>query len=70
MPPSNLITNPKGRFCLVVVEAHKKSGLDRKKISVKLQIFFCPSVLTYVLGVQKNRLIEAVLLSDHNIYFG
>ena len=24
----------------------------------------------YILGTQKNRLIEMVLLSTHNIYFG
>ena len=41
-------------------------GLD----SIKLWIFSYPSVLTYVLGAQKNRLIETVLLSTHNIYFG
>ena len=29
-----------------------------------------PSVLTYVLGAQKNRLIETVLLSIHNVCFG
>ena len=29
--------------------------------------FSYPSVLTYVLGAQKNRLIETVLLSTHNI---
>ena len=28
------------------------------------------SVLKYVLGAQKNSLIETVLLSTHNIYFG
>ena len=33
-------------------------------------IFSYPSVLTYVLGSQKNRLIETVLLSTHNIGFG
>ena len=27
------------------------------------------SILTYVLGAQKNRLIETVLLSTHNICF-
>ena len=43
---------------------------NRKKISVKLSIFPYPSVLTYDLGAQKNRLIETVLLSTHNIYFG
>ena len=39
-------------------------------LSVKLQIFSYPLVLTYVLGAQKNRLIETVLLSTHNICFG
>ena len=36
----------------------------------KLRIFSYPSVLTCVLGTQKNRLIETVLLSTHNICFG
>ena len=38
--------------------------------NVKLQIFSYPSILTYVLGAQKKRLIETVLLSTHNICFG
>ena len=29
-----------------------------------------PSVQTYVLGAQTNRLNETVLLSTYNIYFG
>ena len=33
-------------------------------------MFSYPSVLSYVLGAQKNRLIETVLLSTHNIWFG
>ena len=32
-------------------------------------MFSYPSVLTYVLGAQKNHLIETVLLSTHNICF-
>ena len=28
------------------------------------------NILTYVFGAQKNRLIETVLLSTHNICFG
>ena len=35
-----------------------------------MQIFSYQSVLTYVLGAQKNRLIETVLLCTHNICFG
>ena len=44
-------------------------GLDKqKKISVKLQIISYPSVLTYVLGAQKNRLIEKVILSTQHMF--
>ena len=39
-------------------------------LCVKLLIFSYQSVLRYVLGAQKNRLIETVLLSTHNICFG
>ena len=39
-------------------------------VCVKLLIFSFPTVLTYILGAQKNRLIETVLLSTHNICFG
>ena len=46
-------------------------GLDKRKIlNIKLGIFSNPSVWTYDLGAQKNRLIETVLLSTHNICFG
>ena len=38
--------------------------------SVNFLIFSYPSILTYVLGDQKNRLNEKVLLSTHNICFG
>ena len=41
----------------------------KKKVSVKLLIFSYPWFLAYVLGAQKNRLIEPVLLSTHNICF-
>ena len=40
-----------------------------KLLSVKLLIFFYPSVLTYIWGAQKNSLIKTVLLSTHNICF-
>ena len=35
-----------------------------------MRIFSYPSVLTFVLGAQMNSLIEACLLSTHNICFG
>ena len=38
--------------------------------SVILEIISYPSVLTFVLGDQKNRLIETVLLGTHSICFG
>ena len=41
-----------------------------KNLSVKLRLFSYPSIYTCVLGAQKNRLIETVLLSTHNICFG
>ena len=41
-----------------------------KIFSVKMSKCSYPSVLTYVLGAQKNRLIETVLLSTQNICFG
>ena len=43
-----------------------------KIVSVKLSIFYYPSILTDVLGAQKNHLIliETVLLSTHNICLG
>ena len=41
-----------------------------KFVSLKLKIFSYPLIATFVLGAQKNRLIETVLLSTHNIYFG
>ena len=37
---------------------------------LNLLLFSYPSVYTCVLGAQKNRLIETVLLSTHNICFG
>ena len=36
----------------------------------KIVIIFLTITSTYVLGAQKNRLIETVLLSTHNICFG
>ena len=44
--------------------------VKKKIICVKLQEFSYQSVKTCVLGAQKNRLIETVLLSTHNICFG
>ena len=38
--------------------------------SVKLYMFSYTSVLTYVLGAQKNRLNGTILLSTNNLCFG
>ena len=46
------------------------TGLDKQILSIKLSIFSFQSVSTYVLGAQKNYLIETVPLSTHNIHFG
>ena len=42
-------------------------GLDKNNFSAYVSF---QSILTYVLGAQKNRLIETVLLSHYNICFG
>ena len=44
------------------------TGLDKCNFECKIVSY--PSVLTYVLVAQKNRLIETVLLSTRNIFFG
>ena len=49
---------------------NKPTGLDKHFLRIKLLKFSYPSVLTFVLGAQKNRLIETVLLSTYNICFG
>ena len=41
----------------------------RKRLSVYLCIVSQPSVLTFVVCDQKNRLIEMVLLSTHNMFW-
>ena len=41
-------------------------GLDKYFFRTKMLLFFLPISLTYVLGAQKNRLIETFLLSTHN----
>ena len=46
-------------------------GLGKpKKCRLEVQLFSYPSIQTHVLGAQKNRLIETVHLSTHNICFG
>ena len=45
-------------------------GLDIQLFKRKTVNISYPSVLTCVLGAQKNRLIETDLLSTHNICFG
>ena len=41
-----------------------------KNFQRKIENIFLPIILAYVLGAQKNRLIETVLLSTNNICFG
>ena len=56
---------------IVLLNLHISHRLRYTKIvSLKMLIFSYPSVLTYVLGAQKNRLNETVLLSTYNICFG
>ena len=46
------------------------TGLDTQIFLRKIVNIFLPIILAHVLGAQKNRLIETVLLSTHNIYIG
>ena len=47
------------------------ADFERKIVNIFLPIFFpYLSDLTYVLDAQKNRLIETVLLSTHNMCYG
>ena len=52
------------------MKVKNRPGQNKKKNSIKLSIVSYPSVLTCVLGAQKNHLIEMALLSTHNIHFG
>ena len=47
-----------------------ETGLDNIILECNIVNIFYPSVVTYDLEAQKNRLIEMVLLSTHNICFG
>ena len=55
------------KCCLGVClfEITGKQTFQRKIVNI-----FLPIILAYVLDAQKNRLIEMVLLSTHNICFG
>ena len=74
---SSLLSQPLG----YITQARNKKIAENRRIynfelkvtitsTAKLEIFTYPSILTYVLGAQKNCLIETVLLSTHNICFG
>ena len=52
----------------VYVDTHRSRKVNM--FSIKLKLFSYQLILTYVLGAQKDRLIETVLLSTHNICFG
>ena len=62
-------------FCYAVLRAFPSFTIIdshfyiNKIFERKIDKFSDPSVLTYVLGAQKNRLIETVLLSIHTICF-
>ena len=54
----------------ISVVYHRGGKQNKKKIRAELRIFSYPLILTEVSDAQKNRLIETVLLSTHNICFG
>ena len=55
---------PEGSCFYASTQAQINKNFQRKNVDISY-----PSVLTYVLGAQKNRHIETVLLSTHNICF-
>ena len=55
------------RFSVTIV--FHATGLDKQKIQRKIVNISYPSIFTFVLGAQKNRHIERVLSSTHNISF-
>ena len=61
-----------GRSIINLIRIVKSNctGLDKQKFQRKIVNIFLPIFLAYVLGAQKNRLIETSLLSTHNISFG
>ena len=52
------------------VQSFTQAQVYSKKISYKIVNIFLPIFLAYVLGAQKKCLIEMVLLSTCNIFFG
>ena len=52
------------------LEKQNQKKKKKKKKQRKIVNILLPIILAYVLGAQKNRLIETVLLSTHNIYLG
>ena len=79
----HLSTNEKRRYAMTLgfrqyIAGYTVANLWRYPIrrrvafasALELWIFSYPSILTFVLGAQKNRLIETVLLSTHNICSG
>ena len=52
---------PLGTFCHILANIIC-TGLDKQKCKLKIVNIFFPISLKYVLGAQKNRLIEAVLI--------
>ena len=49
----------------ILIKLSKNPYFQRKIVNI-----FLPIILAYVLCAQKNRLIETILLSTHNICFG
>ena len=64
------VSNFQSVFCLNLFTYQRFLVKKNKILSIKNLVFSYPLVLTYVLGAQKNRLIETVLLSTNNICFG
>ena len=65
--PKFIVSNQKEESISIQRVTRKHGQSFNKTVQGPLRIFSYPSVLTVVLGAQKNRPIETVLLSTHNI---
>ena len=52
-----------------IYQCHDTTGLDKHKFSAYNCKYFLTHQFQHILCAQKNRLIETVLLSTHNIMF-
>ena len=67
---AHLLKTSNLKFICYIIMHTNSIGLDNEnKFCTKMLIFSYQSIVTCVLGAQKNRLIETVLFSTHNMFW-